>query len=137
MIDNVVASDQWGQLIFYDEWNTLELKWLSTSSDATEAQARGTMALFAAETEKRKPSALIVDATEFQHRWADDMMAWRDKEIIPHYNAGGPAKFAFITGEGVPFRTVESGAEPAPDGPATFPTGWFISRDRAYQWLAE
>jgi hypothetical protein len=40
-------------------------------------------------------------------------------------------------GEGVPFPTVESGAEPAPDGPATFPTGWFISRDRAYQWLAE
>ena len=37
-------------------------------------------------------------------------MAWRDKEIIPRYNAGGPA---------------------------TFPTGWFASRDRAYQWLAE
>src|SRR5262249_4570801 len=74
---------------------------------------------------------------EFLHRWADDMMAWRDKEIIPHYNAGGPAKFAFITGEGVPFPTVESGADPAPDGPATFPTGWFNSRDRAYQWLAE
>ena len=137
MTDNVVASDQWGQLIFYDEWNTLELKWLPTSSDATEAQARGTMALFAAETEKRKPSALIVDATEFLHRWADDMMAWRDKEIIPHYNAGDPAKFAFITGEGVPFPTVETGADPAPDGPATFPTGWFASRDRAYQWLAE
>jgi hypothetical protein len=78
-----------------------------------------------------------VDTTEFFHRWADDMMAWRDKEIIPHYNAGGPTKFAFITGEGVPFPTVETGAEPAPDGPATFPTGWFASRDRAYQWLAE
>jgi DNA-binding transcriptional ArsR family regulator/uncharacterized protein YndB with AHSA1/START domain len=64
-------------------------------------------------------------------------LRWRDKEIIPHYNAGGPAKFAFITGEGVPFPTVETGAEPAPDGPATFPTGWFASRDRAYQWLAE
>ena len=95
------------------------------------------MALFAAETDKRKPRFLIVDATEFSHRWADDMMAWRDKEIIPHYNAGGPAKFAFIVGDGVPFPTVESGAEPAPDGPATFPTGWFTSRDRAYQWLAE
>jgi hypothetical protein len=77
-----------------------------------------------------------VDTTEFAHRWADDMMAWRDKEIIPHYNAGGVTKFAFIAGEGVPFPTVESGADPAPDGPATFPTGWFASRDRAYQWLA-
>jgi hypothetical protein len=65
------------------------------------------------------------------------MMTWRDQEIIPHYNAGGVNKFAFVTGEGVPFPTVESGADPAPEGPADFPTGWFITRDRAYQWLAE
>jgi len=103
---------------------------------AAEAAARDTMVLFAAQTEKLKPQFLIVDTTEFAHRWADDMMAWRDREIIPHYNAGGVTKFAFITGEGAPFPTVESGADPAPDGPATFPTGWFASRDRAYQWLA-
>ena len=132
-----VASTKDGVIIHHDDWNTLELKWLPTTKDATEAEARDTMALFAAETEKRKPRFLIVDTTEFFHRWADDMMAWRDREIIPHYNAGGPAKFAFITGEGVPFPTVESGADPAPDGPAAFPTGWFTSRDRAYQWLAE
>ena len=132
-----VASTEYGVIILHDEWNTLELKWLPSTKDATEAEARDTMALFAAETEKLKPRFLIVDTTEFSHRWADDMMAWRDKEIIPHYNAGGPAKFAFITGEGVPFPTVESGAAPAPEGPATFPTGWFASRDRANQWLAE
>ena len=113
-----VASTEYGVITHNDEWNTLELKWLPTTKDATEAQARDTMALFAAETEKRKPSALIVDATEFLHRWADDMMAWRDKEIIPHYNAGAPTKFAFITGEGVPFPTVETGADPAPARPA-------------------
>jgi hypothetical protein len=32
--------------------------------------------------------------------------------------------------------TVEKGAEPAPDGPATFPTGWFETRERMYSWLA-
>ena len=53
-------------------------QWLPTTKDATEAEARDTMALFAAETEKRKPWFLIVDTTEFFHRWADDMMAWRD-----------------------------------------------------------
>ena len=131
-----VTSTEYGVIIHHDEWNTLELKWLPTPKDSTEAAARDTMALFATETEKLKPRFLIVDTTEFLHRWADDMMAWRDKEIIPHYNAGGVAKFAFITGEGVPFPTVESGAEPAPEGPATFPTGWFTGRDRAYQWLA-
>jgi hypothetical protein len=131
-----VASSEYGVIIRHVEWNTLELKWLPASKDASEAQARETMALFAAETEKLKPQFLIVDTTEFSHRWADDMMAWRDREIIPQYNAGGVTKFAFIAGEGVPFPTVESGAEPEPDGPATFPTGWFVSRDRAYQWLA-
>jgi hypothetical protein len=132
-----VASTEIAVITYYDEWKTLELKWLPTTKDTTEAQARDAMALFAAETEKLKPRFLLVDTTEFFHRWADDMMTWRDREIIPHYNAGGVAKFAFITGDAVPFPTVESGAEPAPDGPATFPTGWFASRDRAYQWLAE
>ena len=132
-----VARTEYGVLIYNDEWNTLELKWLPTTKDATEVEARDTMALFAAETEKLKPRFLIVDTTEFAHRWAEDMMAWRDREIIPQYNAGGVSKFAFIAGEGVPFPTVESGAVPAPEGPATFPTGWFASRDRANQWLAE
>ena len=132
-----VARTDHAVIIKYDEWNTLELKWLPATKDATEDQARDAMTLFASETENLKPQYLIVDTTEFFHRWADDMMAWRNEEIIPHYNAGGVSKFAFITGEGVPFPTVESGADPAPDGPATFPTGWFITRDRAYQWLAE
>ena len=116
-----VASTKYGVLLHHDEWNTLELKWLPTTKDATETEARDTMALFAAETEKRKPKFLIVDTTEFAHRWADDMMAWRNEEIIPLYNAGAVTKFAFITGGGVPFPTVESGADPAPDGPATSP----------------
>jgi len=87
-----VTSTEYGVIIHHDEWNTLELKWLPTTKDSTEAAARDTMALFATETEKLKPRFLIVDTTEFLHRWADDMMAWRDKEIIPHYNAGGVAK---------------------------------------------
>ncbi|HYK66720.1 MAG TPA: hypothetical protein VEV45_02155 [Streptosporangiaceae bacterium] len=132
-----VATTEYGVITHYDEWSTLELKWLATTKNASEEQARDVMALFAAETEKLKPRFLLVDTTEFFHRWADDMMAWRDREIVPLYNAGGVAKFAFVTGDGVPFPTVESGAEPAPEGPAAFPTGWFASRDRAYQWLAE
>src|SRR5262245_19487112 len=105
-----VASTEYAVIIRYDEWDTLELKWLRTTEHATEAQARDTMALFAAKTAELKPRLLIVDTTEFAHRWADDMMVWRDEEIVPQYNAGGVKKFAFITGEGVPFPTVESGA---------------------------
>jgi|SRR5215469_16305098 len=136
MNDNIVASDQFGQIIFYAEWNTLELRWLPSTKDATEAQARDTMVLFTAETEKRKPSALIVDTTQFQHQFADDMMAWRDKEILPHYNAAGVTKFAFIAPPGFPGPTVEKGAQPATDGPANFPSAWFSTREGAYAWLA-
>ena len=131
-----VTSTEYGVIIHHNEWNTLELKWLPTTKDATEAAARDTMALFATETEKLKPQFLIVDTTEFLHRWADDMMTWRDKEIIPHYNAGGVTKFAFIAPPGFPGPTVEKGAQPAPEGPANFPTGWFSTREGAYAWLA-
>ena len=63
-----VASTEYGVITHHDEWNTLELKWLPTTKDATEAQARDTMALFAAKTEELKPRFLIVDTTEFLHR---------------------------------------------------------------------
>src|ERR1700739_4689979 len=75
-----VTSTDYGVIIHHGEWNTLELKWLPATRDATEAQARDTMALSAAEAAKLKPQFLLVDTTEFMHRWADGMMAWRDKE---------------------------------------------------------
>jgi hypothetical protein len=132
--ETVVASDQWGQIIFYDEWSSLELKWLPSTANASEADLRATMMLFADEAISRKPDTLIVDTTEFSHQWAEGMMEWRNAEIIPRYNRAGVAKFAFIA-PGYPGQTVENGAAPAPDGPANFPTGWFKSRPAAYQWL--
>jgi len=54
MTDNVVASDQWGQLISYNEWNTLELKWLPSTRDATDGDVLKTMERFCAEAETRK-----------------------------------------------------------------------------------
>ena len=43
-----VASTEYGVITHHDEWNTLELRWLPATRDATEAQARDTMALSAA-----------------------------------------------------------------------------------------
>ena len=136
MPEEVVAKDNWSHVIFYDEWNSLELKWLPSTADATDADVKATMEAFADESVNRKPHTLIVDTTDFHHRWGDGMMEWRDAEIIPRYNQSGATKFAFITDSNYPGQTVESGAAPAPEGPATFPTGWFKSRDAAYQWLA-
>ena len=134
--EEIVAEDRWGQILFYDGWNSLELRWLPSTADATDAELRETMELFAKKAVNRRPHTLIVDTTDFQHRWGDGMMEWREAEIIPRYNEAGVAKLAFIANVGYPGPTVEAGAEPAPEGPATFPSGWFKTRKAAYQWLA-
>jgi hypothetical protein len=134
--EKIVANDKWGQLVYYDEWKSLELKWLPSTADATEEELRRTMKMFADESVTLQPHTLIVDTTEFSHAWGDDFMQWRNAEIIPRYNEAGVAKFAFIAGPNYPGPTVEAGAAPAPEGPANFPTGWFKTRDAAYQWLA-
>jgi len=40
MTDDVEAKDRWGQIIFYDVWNTLELKWLPSTRNATDDDVR-------------------------------------------------------------------------------------------------
>jgi hypothetical protein len=136
MGEQVVAKDQWGQMTFYDEWSSLELKWLPTTADASDDDVKATMQAFANESVSRRPRALIVDTTDFRHQWGDGMMQWRDAQVIPRYNEAGVTKFAFIASPNYPGPTVEDGATPAPEGPANFPTGWFKSREAAYQWLA-
>ena len=137
MPEKVVASDQWGQVIYYDEWDSLELRWLPSTANADDAALRTTMEVFANEAVNRRPKTLIVDTTQFNHTWGDGLMQWRDAHIIPRYNESGAAKFAFIAKPNYPGPTVETGAAPAPDGPANFPTGWFKTREGAYQWLAK
>lgn len=136
MPERVVTGDRWGQVIYYDEWNSLELRWLPSTSDAADSDLKTTMEVFAREAVRRKPKTLIVDTTEFRHAWGDGVMQWRDAEIVPLYNEAGVAKFAFIANPDYPGPTVEAGATPGPDGPASFPTGWFKTREAAYQWLA-
>jgi hypothetical protein len=95
-----------------------------------------TLERFAAEGERARPGYMVIDATEFRHESGDGVLEWRDREIIPRYNTAGVKKFAFLWPVGTP-GTVESGGTPKPEGSASFPTGWFTSRERAYQWLME
>ena len=131
-----VARNPWGVVLKHERWRTLELAWLASTSDMSDEGFRETLALLAAEGEREKPTYMIIDATEFRHEVSDGVLEWRDREIIPRYNAAGVKKFAFLWPEGTP-GTVESGGTPKPDGPASFPTGWFTGRERAYQWLME
>jgi hypothetical protein len=129
-----VARNQWGVVLDHRGYGTLELRWLPTTREMGDDGFKETLELLAGETERLRPSNLLVDSMEFFHRMGEGVNEWRDANIVPRYNAAAVRKFAFIVPEGVP-GTVESGGVPAVDGPANFPTGWFSSRERAYRWL--
>lgn len=133
-----LAANDWGTITYHPQWNTLELKWGQGTRAMSDDGFKETLQLLADHGLKVRPKIMIIDATEFFHRLGEGTLAWRDEHIVPLYNDAGVQKFAFLASpgtQGTP-RTVEKGAEPAPDGPATFPTAWFETRDRMYAWLA-
>jgi hypothetical protein len=130
-----LAANEWGSILHYPQWSTLELKWGQRTRVMTDDGFRSTLRIMADMGLKVRPKYMIVDATEFLHELGEGTLAWRDEHIVPLYNDAGVEKFAFLVTHHMP-GTVEKGAEPAPDGPATFPTGWFETRERMYSWLA-
>ena len=58
---------------------------------------------------------------------------WRDENIVPRYEAAGVRKFAFHMPAGMP----AIGSDPAPEGVAKYPTGYFGTRRDALAWLGK
>ena len=130
-----LAANHWGTITYYPQWTTLELTWSPETRSMDDDGFRQTLQLLADHGLKVRPRFMIIDATQFRHTLADGTLAWRDEHIVPRYNEAGVQKFAFLATAAAP-GTIEKGAEPAPDGPAAFPTAWFETRDRMYAWLA-
>ena len=127
-----LAGNAWGEILHHEPDGILELRWLP--SETTDGAFKATIALYAWEAEKVRPSFLLIDATEFRHQFGPNVMQWRDDCIIPRYGAAGVRKFAFLMPAGVP-NTMESGGKEVIDGPAIFPTAWFSVRQNALNWL--
>ena len=131
-----VARNSWGVIVNHERWRIVELRWLPSTRHMTDEGFKETLGLLASAGERLRPPFMLIDATQFLHQLGEGVLAWRDENIIPRYSSSGVTKFAFLVPDGAP-GTVESGVVPAVEGRATFPTGWFSTRDRAYQWLAE
>ena len=129
-----LASNEWGTITYHTQWKTVELKWEPATRSMSDDGFRQTLQLLADECLELHPDFVIIDATEFFHSVADSTFDWRNEHIIPLYNQAGFKKFAFLVTAQAP-GTVEKGAQPAPDGPADFPTAWFETRERLYAWL--
>jgi hypothetical protein len=133
-----IARDPWGAILHHPAQHTLELQWFASTQQMTDDDFKSSLELYATAAEQLRPIAcLLIDSREFLHTFGDpSVLQWRDERIIPRYNAAGVRKFAFVMPAGTP-GTVESGAAPSIDGPASFPTAWFTSRERAEAWLAQ
>jgi hypothetical protein len=127
-----LAGNIWGEILHHEADGILELRWLP--SKMTDGAFKATLALFALEAEKVRPSFLLIDATQFKHQFGPNMMQWRDDCIIPRYGAAGVKKFAFHMSAGFP-NTIEAGGKEAIEGPAIFPTAWFSERQHALDWF--
>jgi hypothetical protein len=122
------VENEWAVIVDYKDW--LELRWLRSTSTMTDGGFMATLCLFAFEAEKARPKALLIDATDFTHTFGPGVMDWRDAHIIPRYGAAGVRRFAFLMPRGFP-----KAGEEAFEGPAVFPTKWFVDRQEALHWL--
>jgi hypothetical protein len=129
-----LARNPWGVVLQHQEDRIVELRWLPTTASMSDGAFKATLALFAAEAEKVRPSFLLIDALQFRHTFGEGVMAWRDDHIIPRYGAAGVQKFAFHVPGGFP-NTMEAGGTEAVEGPAIFPTAWFSKREHALEWF--
>ena len=127
---NDVVENAWGVIVQHAD--VLELRWLPSTARMSDGGFMATLCLFVWEAEKSRPRGLFIDATDFKHRFvnAHSVMAWRDAHIIPRYGAAGVRRFAFL----MPSDFPDAGKE-AVEGPAIFPTRWFVNRQEAMTWL--
>ena len=127
-----VASNAWGEIVHHEAERILELRWLPV--EMTDNGFKATLALYAWQAEQIRPSFLLIDATQFRHRFGPNVMQWRDDSITPRYGAAGVKKFAFHVPEGAP-NTIEAGGKENFEGSAIFPTAWFTKREHALDWF--
>ena len=131
-MSSTVASNAWAEIVHHASDGILEERWLP--GQMTDGAFMASLALLALEAERLRPSAILIDATQFQYRPGPAVMEWRNNCIIPRYGSAGVQKFALLAPAGFP-GTIEAGGKEIIDGPAIFPTAWFSGRSRAIKWL--
>src|SRR5215813_1726394 len=102
-----VASNAWAEIVHHPSDGMLEERWLP--EQMTDGAFMASLALLALEAERLRPSAILIDAKQFQYRPGPSVMEWRNHCIIPRYGSAGVRKFALLAPAGFP-DTIEEGA---------------------------
>ncbi len=127
----VLHSDRWGDILDRPADGCVEIRWFDTTAQMSGDDFNTFLATYAGCVERCARGGALVDAVQFRMDPANMSMGWRDRHIVPRYNAAGLKKFAFVMPAGMP----AIGAPPEPEGPADFPTGYFGTRAEALAWL--
>ena len=130
---DTLFEDRWGACIDRPDDGFIEIRWFDTTDELGVDDFKDWLTRFAGAVVERRRPGVLVDATSFKMPPGQMDAAWRDANIIPRYNEAGVRRFAFHMPAGMP----AIGAEPSPEGPARFPTGYFGSRRDAITWLAD
>ncbi len=133
MASEIPYEDRWGEIIDRQEAGYIEIRWYDTTEDMTGDQFNQWLTVFAGHVEERKRAGALVDSVQFRMPLDRMDTGWRDRNIIPRYNSAGVRKFAFLMPAGMPLI----GKEPAREGSARFPTGYFGARAKAAKWLSQ
>jgi len=123
--------DPWGVIIAAADGRHIEIIWTDDTAQMSGEDFVPWLERFAGFVEDGRYHTVLVDARHFRMNPADLSMDWRDRQIIPRYNAGGLKKFAFVMPPGMP----AIGSAPTAEGLAEFPTGYFGELADAYEWL--
>ena len=128
----IVMERKWGEVIDRPDLDVIEIRWFDTTTELGAKDFKRFLHDFAAEVEGTGRHRILTDAKQFlmARELMDD--PWREANIIPRYNAAGVEKFAFLVPDDMP----SVGEDPVPLGPAHYPTGYFVRRTAALDWLA-
>lgn len=125
-----VYRDEFGIITHDDARKVLELQWLESTANMSDDDFMQWLELYVVIGEEHRTPFMIIDARQFRHRPGAHVWPWREERIIPRYNNVGVKKFAFLLLAGA-----GPASEPAPEGAAVFPTGYFDSRDGIDAWF--
>src|SRR5215469_15816362 len=80
-MSSTVASNAWAEIVHHASDGILEERWLP--GQMTDGAFMASLALLALEAERLRPSAILIDATQFHYRPGPSVMEWRNNCIIP------------------------------------------------------
>jgi hypothetical protein len=134
MTTQPLFEDRLATYVRDDEHNAIELRWSEATKTMSESDFRAGLERLAGLLETQRVPNVLIDVTQFAYQPSPDFSPWRDKFIIPRYNAAGVKRFAFLVPANAP-QTVENGKAPAVEEPGRFPTGYFATRAAVISWF--